>query len=175
MQNKNHKTYNKIQELNKKKIYLSNLKQQLFVIENKFNKIVVDAEKNIFNIKNRLQKDVEKVYKFSIEKEVKCLLPIIDSLESALEIEKKSKDKSNKLILKIKNILNYLINILNEFNVTVISDNNILFNPEIHQAVSVQYNKDLKNNSIIMIMQNGYKLNDRLLRPAMVIVSKKNH
>ncbi|WP_343183280.1 nucleotide exchange factor GrpE [Buchnera aphidicola (Neophyllaphis podocarpi)] len=175
MQNKNHQTYNQIHEVNKKKIYLSNLRKQLFVLENKFNKIVIEAEKNIINIKNRLQKDVEKVYKFSLEKEVKCLLPIIDSLESALEIEKKSKDNSNELILKIKNLLNYLMNILSKFNVTVISDNNIPFNPEIHQAVSVQYNKNLKNNSIIMIMQNGYKLNDRLLRPAMVIVSKKNY
>ncbi|MCU4136975.1 nucleotide exchange factor GrpE [Buchnera aphidicola (Sitobion miscanthi)] len=134
------------------------------------------TEKEIISVYNRLNKEIEKSIKFSLEKLIIEFLPIFDNIERALNLIETTESKEN--YIEILNKLKFVSNLLKEsfimFNIKKIDDINIPFNPSIHQAMSVHYTDEIKSNQIVTVMQPGYVLHEsRLLRPAMVIVSKK--
>ncbi|QJC30983.1 nucleotide exchange factor GrpE [Enterobacteriaceae endosymbiont of Macroplea appendiculata] len=146
---------NQIQEL-EKKIILNKLRSQ--------------AE--IDNIKKRSILDMEKTYKFSLEKIMVELLPIIDTLERAIILEKNN--CSSKIIEGITLTLKLFIKTISKFGITIINETNVPFDPLKHQAMSIIHSNNIQENYVIEIMQKGYMLHGRLLRPAMVsIVQKK--
>ncbi|ADM89766.1 putative molecular chaperone GrpE [Candidatus Zinderia insecticola CARI] len=122
------------------------------------------------NIYKRSKKNLKKMIKFSIENFAKSLLEIKDSLEKSLLIN--SVNDSLKIGIKIT---------LKKFNI-IFKNNKIIeinpnigeiFNPMIHQVISVSYNNLYEENTIISVLEKGYKINNRLLRPSLVIVNKK--
>ncbi|WP_261979365.1 nucleotide exchange factor GrpE, partial [Buchnera aphidicola] len=136
----------------------------------------IKSEKEIIACYERLNKDIEKFRKFSLERILKDFLPIIDNIERALDLIEKSQSKEH--FLEVINKLQFINDILKKcfmiFNIKKIDNVNVLFDPSIHQAMSVDYTEEIESNKIIKVMQPGYILHDsRLLRPAMVIVSKK--
>ena len=121
------------------------------------------------NLRRRTQKDLENAHKFAIEKFVTELLPVIDSMEMGLNVEEASTESMKE---GMELTINMLKNALGKFNIEAIDPQNQKFDPELHQAMSMQPTEDVEPNTVIAVMQKGYTLNGRLVRPAMVMVSK---
>ncbi|EXU76034.1 nucleotide exchange factor GrpE [Erwinia mallotivora] len=130
------------------------------------------AQAEIENIRRRTEQDVEKAHKFALEKFANELLPVIDSLERALEVADKENPELTAMVEGIDLTLKSLLGAVGKFGVQVVEDINVPFNPDIHQAMSMMESADVAPNHVLMVMQRGYTLNGRLLRPAMVAVSK---
>ena len=121
------------------------------------------------NSKRRAEKNVENAHKFGLEKFGLEMLAVKDSLELGLSVDdadaKKLKE-GTELTLKM------LTQALEKFSIMEIDPVGEAFDPSLHQAMSMQESAEHKPNTVIAVMQKGYLLNDRLLRPAMVMVSK---
>ena len=123
------------------------------------------------NIKKRTQKEIENIYKFSNESLIQELIPIYESLDLSVNFKKES-ISSEKLEEGNKILLSMLSKLFEKNNVKEINPLNDEFNPEYHQAISTKEDKSLKNNLIIEVVQKGYLLNERVIKPALVIVVK---
>ncbi|WKX25779.1 nucleotide exchange factor GrpE [Tatumella ptyseos] len=132
----------------------------------------VRAQAEIENIRRRTEIDIEKAHKFALEKFANELLPVIDSLERALEVSNKENPELASMIEGIELTLKSLLDAVRKFGVEVVGDIHVPFNPDVHQAMSMIESADVAPNHVLMVMQRGYTLNGRLLRPAMVAVSK---
>ena len=130
------------------------------------------AQAEIENIRRRTEMDVEKAHKFALEKFANELLPVIDSLERALEVADKENTELASMIEGIELTLKSLLGAVRKYGVEVVGETNVPFNPDVHQAMSMIESEDMAPNHVLMVMQRGYTLNGRLLRPAMVAVTK---
>ncbi|QJC28788.1 nucleotide exchange factor GrpE [Enterobacteriaceae endosymbiont of Plateumaris consimilis] len=170
----NESTIENIQEKN------SLYQLRIFELENKLKNyeynlrdIRLRSQAEVDNIRRRSQLDIEKIYKFSLEKFINELLPVIDSLEKASEISSKNNTIEKSIIEGIQLTLKSLLNTIKKFGIDIINEINIPFNPSKHQAMSIIESNEIKDNYIIKVIQKGYTLNKRLLRPAMVIIAKE--
>lgn len=123
------------------------------------------------NLRKRSARDLENAHKYALEQFVQELLPVKDSLEMGIdaaqgEVSVEKLREGSEMILRI------FSQAMNKYGVSEIDPLGERFNPEYHQAVSVQPKADVEPNTVTAVMQKGYRLNDRLLRPAMVMVSK---
>ena len=123
------------------------------------------------NLRKRSERDLVNAHKFALEKIIAELLPVKDSLEMGLSAAGENHDVQ-KLIEGSELTLKMLGSVLDKFNVNEINPVNEKFNPEYHEAMSMQERDDVEPNTVVAVMQKGYLLNDRLVRPAMVMVSK---
>ncbi|NIF21044.1 nucleotide exchange factor GrpE [Candidatus Pantoea multigeneris] len=130
------------------------------------------AQAEIENIRRRTEMDIEKAHKFALEKFSNELLPVIDSLERALEVADKDNEQLASMLEGIELTLKGLLGAVRKFGVEVVGQPNEPFNPEVHQAISMIESADVAPNHVLFVMQRGYTLNGRLLRPAMVTVAK---
>lgn len=130
------------------------------------------ARAELENIRKRAQRDLENAHKYGLEKIATELLSVRDSMELGLEAASASHSDINSLREGVDLTLKMLIQLMDKFNIKSLNPVNEKFNPEQHQAMSLQETKDIEPNTVISVMQKGYLLNDRLLRPALVIVSK---
>ena len=133
---------------------------------------VVRAAAEVDNIRRRAAQDVEKAHKFALEKFANELLPVIDNLERAVEFSDKENDAIKPVIEGVELTHKAFIDAIAKFNVEVVNPQGEKFNAEFHQAMSMQPSEEVEPNTVIAVMQKGYTLNGRLLRPAMVMVSK---
>lgn len=125
------------------------------------------------NMKRRAAQDVDKAHKFALEKFAGDLLPALDNLERSLGFIDPANEAVKALAEGVELTLKGLIDTVAKYGVQQIDPQGQPFNPDFHQAMSIQPNADLAPNTVIFVMQKGYELNGRLLRPAMVGVSKK--
>jgi len=130
------------------------------------------AQAEIENIRRRAEMDVEKAHKFALEKFANELLPVIDSLERALEVANKEDSQLAPMIEGVELTLKGLLGAVRKFGVEVVGETGVPFNPEVHQAMSMMESEEFEPNHVMLVMQHGYTLNGRLLRPAMVAVAK---
>jgi len=124
------------------------------------------------NIRRRTQKDLENAHKFALEKFVIELLGVKDSLEMGVSASQQENVTIESLREGSEMTLTMLAGLFEKFNVVEVNPEGEKFNPEHHQAMSMQPNAELEPNTVMAVMQKGYLLNDRLVRPAMVMVSK---
>jgi molecular chaperone GrpE len=129
------------------------------------------ATAEIENIKKRSQKEVENAYKYSTESILQEIIPIYDSLSlscnlSDEKITKEQLDQGNKLLLSM------FQKIFEKNNIEEINPQGESFNPEFHQAISTIENNNEENDKITEVVQKGYLLNNRVIKPALVIVIK---
>ncbi len=129
------------------------------------------ATAEIENIKKRSQKEVENAYKYSTESILQEIIPIYDSLSlscnlSDEKITKEQLDQGNKLLLSM------FQKIFEKNNIEEINPEGESFNPEFHQAISTIENNNEENDKITEVVQKGYLLNNRVIKPALVIVVK---
>ena len=126
------------------------------------------------NLRRRTEKDLENAHKFALEKFVSELLPILDSMEMGMAVDENGNPEDTVKALKegIEMTVNMMKKAFEKFNIKVIDPLNEKFDPELHQAMSMQPSDEVEPNTVIAVMQKGYTLNDRLVRPAMVMVSK---
>ncbi len=140
--------------------------------ENDTRDSLLRAKAEIENIRRRTELDIEKNHKFALEKFSCDLLPVLDNLERALELFDKNNSTLTSMIEGIELTLKSLQDVLYKYGIKIVSDIDVPFNPDIHQAMSLIETDSHQPNYVIMVMQKGYILNGRLLRPAMVSVSK---
>ena len=133
---------------------------------------VIRAKAEVDNIRRRAAQDVEKARKFALEKFAAEMLTTVDNLERALQSIDKEDESKKGVIEGIELTLQGLIASLEKFGVKAVDPQDQPFNPELHQAMSMQEVPNVAPNTVIAVMQKGYELNGRLIRPAMVMVSK---
>lgn len=133
---------------------------------------VVRAKAEVENMRRRAAQDVEKAHKFALEKFASSLLPVIDNLERAIEFADKENDAVKSVVEGIELTHQSFISTVEKFDLEVVNPEGEVFNPDRHQAMTMVENAELKPNTVTAVMQKGYVLNGRLLRPAMVMVSK---
>ena len=127
------------------------------------------AKAEMDNLRRRNAKDLENAHKFGIEKFVSELLPVLDSMGMGLAVEDASAESLQE---GMELTMNMLVKMMEKLGIEEIDPINEKFDAEKHQAMTMQPNADVEPNTVIAVMQKGYSLNERLIRPAMVMVSK---
>lgn len=125
------------------------------------------------NLRRRTEQDIEKAHKFGQEKLSIELLAVMDNLERSLEAASNSEDEAIKAIrVGVDLTLKGFADCFAKFNIQVVDPLGEPFDPQLHQAMSIQENSESEPNTVIAVMQKGYTLHGRVIRPAMVMVSK---
>ncbi len=133
---------------------------------------VLRAKAEMENIRRRASLDVEKAHKFALDKFAEALVPVIDSMELALSHADHESEALKPMIEGVELTLKSMLAAVEKFGILPIDPKDAPFDPEKHQAVSMQEVPGVAANTVIAVMQKGYELNGRLIRPAMVMVSK---
>ncbi|RZQ56447.1 nucleotide exchange factor GrpE [Pseudidiomarina tainanensis] len=134
----------------------------------------VRAVAEMENVRRRSAQDVEKAHKFALEKFAGEILDTVDNLERAMDIAKQADDINQSFFEGIELTHKNLLSTLNKFGVEAVGAVGDAFNPELHQAMAMQPSEEHENNTVLAVMQKGYTLSGRLLRPAMVMVVKNS-
>lgn len=138
---------------------------------NAANDQLLRTQAEIQNIRRRAERDVENAHKYGLEKFANQLLPVVDNLQRALDAIDGDKDSQKAIYEGIDLTLKNFLDVLAQFKIEAIDPSGEPFDADYHQAVSMVPNPDVEPNTVIEVFQKGYKLNGRLMRPAMVVVS----
>jgi|SRR6056300_1589273 molecular chaperone GrpE len=125
------------------------------------------------NLRRRTEQDIEKAHKYGQEKFSAELLSVMDNLERALDAASAHENEAVKAIYDgVDLTLKSFSDCFSKFNIEAVDPLGEPFDPALHQAMSMQENPDVEPNTIIAVMQKGYTLHGRVIRPAMVMVAK---
>ena len=144
------------------------LKQEVDKAKDQALRAVADAQ----NARRRAEQEAEKARKFALERFVKELLPVVDTLEKALE--SMQEDASQVHREGVEMTLKMQLSALEKFGVKQLDPQGAAFDPQFHEAMTQVPNPHLEPNTVMDVLQKGYTLNERLVRPAMVVVSKSD-
>jgi len=144
------------------------LEEQLAAAKDQSLRVAAEAQNSI----RRAEQEVDKARKFALEKFSSDLLPVIDSLELALAHSSADDEHVKQIREGVELTLKMFQDTLKRYNLEAVDPHGQPFNPEHHQAMAMQESADVEPNSVLNVFQKGYLLNGRLLRPAMVVVSK---
>lgn len=133
---------------------------------------VLRARADMENARRRAEQEVDKARKFALERFAGELLPVLDNLERAIQVADGENEAIKPVIEGVDLTLKSFISIVEKFGMEIVDPQGETFNPELHQAMSMQETTEFAPNSVMAVMQKGYTLNGRLLRPAMVMVSR---
>lgn len=133
---------------------------------------VLRAQADAQNTMRRAEQDVEKARKFALERFCAELLPVVDNLERALEATSGDSEIVKPIAEGVELTLKSFQDALKKFHIEAVDPAGEPFDPQLHQAMSLIENADVEPNTVIAVMQKGYTLHGRLVRPAMVMVSK---
>ena len=122
------------------------------------------------NIRRRASRDVENAHKYANEKLLEDLLPVLDSLEKALELPNQS-DDAKALLEGIEISLKMFRETLERGGVAIVDPLGEPFDPSKHEALAMVPNEEVEPNSVIEVVQKGYLLNERVVRAARVVVA----
>lgn len=152
--------------INELEIYVSE-------IDTREKDIQLRAQAEIQNIRRRAEQDVEKAHKFALEKFSKELLTVVDNLERGLAaLDNAVTDETTQALVDgVEMTHKEFISTLGKFGVEAVGVVGEAFNPELHQAISMQPAEGIESNHISVVLQKGYTLQGRVLRPAMVMVA----
>ena len=139
----------------------------------KYKDIALRAEAEMQNLRRRAERDVQNAHKYGIERLLQNLLPVLDSLEKAVEVsEAAASDDDDPQLEGIRLCSKLFVDVLTREGVEALDPLGEPFDPNLHEALSMIENPDLEPNSVMAVIQKGYRLNERLVRPAKVMVSK---
>ncbi len=133
---------------------------------------VLRAKAEVENMRRRSEQEVDKARKFALGRFAEGLLPVIDNLERAMLAADAENDLIKPLLEGIELTHKTFVDTIDKFGLKVINPEGEAFNPEFHQAMSIQESPDHESNTVMFVMQKGYELNGRVIRPAMVMVAK---
>ncbi|AMX08648.1 nucleotide exchange factor GrpE [Enterobacter asburiae] len=151
---------------------IANLEAQLVEAQNRERDGVLRIKAEMENLRRRTEQDVEKAHKFALEKFVNELLPVIDSLDRALEVADKANPDNAAMIEGIELTLKSMLDVVRKFGVEVIADTDVPLDPNVHQAIAMVESEEVEAGKVLGVMQKGYTLNGRTIRAAMVTVAK---
>lgn len=155
---------------------IESLKLALAAAELKIKDEALRAQAEMQNVRRRAERDVENAHKFSQEKLIKELLAVVDSLERGIQTVDDQSEVLDPAVKAIRDgsdlTLKMFVDVLAKFKVKQLDPAGEPFDPQFHEAITMVSNPDVEPNSVIAVVQKGYTLHDRLVRPAMVVVSK---
>ncbi len=129
------------------------------------------AQAELENLRRRMEREVQNAQKYSIEKFAKELLAVMDSLELGLQAAIET-DEVEKIREGMELTLKQLLTVFDRFNIQPIDPVGEPFNPDYHQAMATEEVRGVEPDTVVKVFQKGYLLNDRLIRPALVVVAK---
>jgi molecular chaperone GrpE len=144
------------------------LEEQLAAAQDQALRVAADLQ----NVRRRAEQDVEKAHKFALEKFANDLLPVVDSLERGLELSSPDDEAIKPMREGMQLTLKMFHDTLRRYQLEAVDPHGAPFNPEHHQAMAMEESPHVEPGSVLKVFQKGYLLNGRLLRPAMVVVSK---
>jgi molecular chaperone GrpE len=136
------------------------------------------AKAEMENLRRRTDRELENAHKYAVEKFAKELLVVIDSLELGIQaaVGIQATDNEDPEVVKLREgselTLKLFADLMDKFNIKAFGELGEPFDPEFHQAMATQPSQETEPDTVVQIMQKGYQMHDRLLRPALVIVSK---
>lgn len=158
----------KVTKIDPKDTKIKDLEAKNSELEDKF----LRSQAEIQNMNNRHKKEVAGILKYDGQKLATEILPVIDNLERALAVEV-SDDAGKQLKKGIEMVQQHMVKALTDNHVTIIDNAGDKFDPADSQAVqTVPADKDHAKDTVVQVLQKGYKLEDRVLRPAMVVVAQ---
>lgn len=131
-------------------------------------RIAAEAE----NVRRRSLQEVEKATNFALEKFAGELLEVIDNLERAIQVIDPNDEAIKAVAEGVQITYKGFLNTITKFGLEAVDPQGAPFDPQLHQAMSMQENSEVAANTVLHVMQKGYLLNGRLLRPAMVMVAR---
>lgn len=146
---------------------LSDLEAQLAEQKDRMIRVHADME----NTRRRAKIDVQEAHNFGLKKFANALLPVVDTLERSLEIEVEDNELAQSIHKGVEMTLDIFISTLAKFNIERVNPLGETFNPEFHEAVQTVADPAAATGKILKVLQKGYTLNERLLRPAMVVIA----
>ncbi len=132
--------------------------------------MLLNAE--IENNRKRAQRDIENAHKYAVKNFVESLLPVTDSMEMGISATLNDNATLESIREGMTLTMNMFVQMMEKNGIQAIDPQGEKFNPELHQAMTMQQNDEVEANTVLAVMQKGYTLNERLIRPAMVVVSK---
>lgn len=150
------------------------LEEQLTVAEKKAHENwdrAARAVAELENIRRRSEREIANAHRYGTEKLLLDCLPVMDSLEQALQLSEKENYQGMTEGLHLTAKL--FLDVLQKNGVQQIDPQGQPFNPQEHEAMSIQENEEVDPNTILTVFQKGYRLHDRIIRPARVIVAKR--
>ncbi|NLY57774.1 MAG: nucleotide exchange factor GrpE [Gammaproteobacteria bacterium] len=147
---------------------IASLEEQLAAAQDQALRAVADAQ----NARRRSEQEVTKAHKFALERFANDLLAVVDSLERGLELSSDQDPAIKPMRDGIELTLKLFADTLGRHQIAAVDPHGEPFNPELHQAMTMEERDNVEPNTVIKVFQKGYTLNERLLRPAMVVVSK---
>ena len=139
----------------------------------RYRDLALRAEAEVQNMKRRTARDIENAHKYGLERFLQNLLPVVDSLEKAIESADQGESEAGEAMAEGVSLCHkLLLDVLGKENIEIIDPLGAPFDPNEHQAMSMVENAEMEANSVSTVVQKGYKLNGRLVRPAMVMVTK---
>lgn len=147
---------------------IENAKQEALEAYDKYLRVSAEFE----NFKKRMARETNEFKKYANESLISQLLPVIDNLERAIASAKDVSENSESLIEGIELTLNEILKVFAKYHVEPVESVGLPFDPNFHQAMLQEETEEYPDNTIIQEMQKGYTIHNRLLRPAMVVVSK---
>ena len=151
---------------------IANLEAQLAESQTRERDGVLRIKAEMENLRRRTELDVEKAHKFALEKFVNELLPVLDSLDRALEVADKDNTDMAAMIEGIELTRKSMLDVVGKFGVQVVDAIDVPMDPNVHQAIAMVESEDIAPGNVLMVMQKGYTLNGRTIRAAMVSVAK---
>lgn len=148
---------------------LTEAEQQAFEYREKCVRALAELE----NVRRRAQRDVEEAHRYALNKFVDSLLPVFDSIEQALDIASKEGNAAMQEGLELTQKL--LQDTLSRFDITQLNPVGEAFNPQEHEAMTVQDVPGAAPNSVVAVFQKGYRIADRVVRPARVVVAPQKN
>ena len=134
---------------------------------------VLRSQAEVQNMRRRCEQDVERAHKFALEKFSSDLLPVMDNLERALQAVPNAEDESVSALYEgVELTLKGFLETLTKYSLEQLDPEGEPFDPQQHEAMSMVENDDVEPNTVLTVVQKGYVLNGRVIRPAMVMVSK---
>ncbi|UUM29962.1 nucleotide exchange factor GrpE [Vibrio japonicus] len=133
---------------------------------------VLRAKAEVENMRRRTEQEIDKARKYALNKFAEELLPVIDNLERAIQAADSEAEVVKPILEGVELTHKTFVDVVAKFGLKEINPEGEAFNPEMHQAMSIQESPDHESNTVMFVMQKGYELNGRVIRPAMVMVAK---
>lgn len=170
----NKETEAEVVETETKDTQVERLERQLAIVkeESKENyQKMIRAQAETENIKKRSEKDVDSAHKFALDRFVKALLEVKDSVTMGLRMSKSENTTVESISEGLEMTNSLFLSTMSKFGVDVIDPKGEKFDHEFHEAITVIESGDEESGNVVEVIQHGFTLNGRLVRPAMVIVS----
>lgn len=167
--------WNEQVEVDEKESQIAQLEAALLSSEAKIQEqkdSVLRAKAEVENMRRRSEQEIDKARKYALSRFAEELLPVLDNLERTIQAADAENEVVKPLVEGVELTHKTFIGVVEKFGLKEINPEGETFNPELHQAMSIQESPDHEPNTVMFVMQKGYELNGRVIRPAMVMVSK---